>query len=384
MKFFHLSDLHFGKQLHGYDTTELHRDFIAQTAEYARKENPDAILISGDIYDKSVPSATAMTLLDELLVALRGYTILIIAGNHDSGERLRYGQRFLEENDIHISVLPPQSEGEHLKKIVLHDEYGDVNFYMLPFVKPGMVRSYLPEEAAEGEEAVIKKLIDVENVDRESRNVILSHQFYVNCGNKPETCDSEQSVTMVGGLDAIDISVLDPFDYAALGHIHGAQSIGKECYRYCGTPLKYSVSEADHNKSITVVTMGKKGDEPDIKVIPIKAKKDVKRIKGTLREIIESADENTRHDFVSITITDEDIPDKVKDILEGYFDNILEIIIDNKRSRQILEEEIPDLRQMTPYESFAAFFSETAGREMDEMEDKLFREILTEVGEVRE
>lgn len=384
MKFFHLSDLHFGKQLHGYDITELHRDFIAQTAEYARKENPDAILISGDIYDKSVPSATAMTLLDELLVALRGYTILIIAGNHDSGERLRYGQRFLEENDIHISVLPPQSEGEYLKKIVLHDEYGDVNFYMLPFVKPGMVRSYLPEEAAEGEEAVIKKLIDVENVDRESRNVILSHQFYVNCGNKPETCDSEQSVAMVGGLDAIDISVLDPFDYAALGHIHGAQSIGKECYRYCGTPLKYSVSEADHNKSITVVTMGKKGDEPDIKVIPIKAKKDVKRIKGTLREIIESADENSKHDFVSITITDEDIPDKVKDILEGYFDNILEIIIDNKRSRQILEEEIPDLRQMTPYESFAAFFSETAGREMDEMEDKLFREILIEVGEVKE
>ena len=384
MKFFHLSDLHFGKQLHGYDITELHRDFIAQTAEYARKENPDAILISGDIYDKSVPSAAAMTLLDELLVALRGYTILIIAGNHDSGERLRYGQRFLEENDIHISVLPPQSEGEHLKKIVLHDEYGDVNFYMLPFVKPGMVRSYLPEEAAEGEEAVIKKLIDVENVDRESRNVILSHQFYVNCGNKPETCDSEQSVAMVGGLDAIDISVLDPFDYAALGHIHGAQSIGKECYRYCGTPLKYSVSEADHNKSITVVTMGKKGDEPDIKVITIRAKKDVKRIKGTLREIIESADENSKHDFVSITITDEDIPDKVKDILEGYFDNILEIIIDNKRSRQILEEEIPDLRQMTPYESFAAFFSETAGREMDEMEDKLFREILTEVGEVKE
>ena len=384
MKFFHLSDLHFGKQLHGYDITELHRDFIEQAAEYARKENPDAILISGDIYDKSVPSAAAMTLLDELLVALRGYTVIIIAGNHDSGERLRYGQRFLEENDIHISVLPPQSEGEYLKKIVLHDEYGDVNFYMLPFIKQGMVRSYLPEEASEGEEAVIKRLIDVENVDRESRNVILSHQFYVNCGNKPEICDSEQSVAMVGGLDAVDISVLDLFDYAALGHIHGAQSIGKECYRYCGTPLKYSVSEAAHNKSITVVTMGKKGDEPDIKVIPIKAKRDVKRIKGTLREIIERADENSKHDFVSITITDEDIPDKVKDILEGYFDNILEIIIDNKRSRQILEEEIPDLRQMTPYESFAAFFSETAGREMDEMEDKLFREILTEVGEVRE
>lgn len=384
MKFFHLSDLHFGKQLHGYDLTELHRDFIKQLSECAIEENPDAILISGDIYDKSVPSASAMTLLDELLVALKGYTVLIIAGNHDSAERLKYGQKFLEENNIHISVMPPQSEEERLKKVTLYDEFGEVNFYMLPFIKPGMVRTFMPEEASLGEEAVIKKLLDVEKVDKESRNVILSHQFYVNCGNSPKLCESEQSVAIVGGLDAVDISVLSDFDYAALGHIHGAQKIGKECFRYCGTPLKYSVSEAGHEKSVTIVNIKEKGKEPEIRTIPIKHKRDVRKIKGSLKEIIESADEKVKQDYVSITITDEEIPDKVKDMLEGYYDNILEVIIDNIKNRKILEEEIPDLKQMTPYESFFAFFNEAAGREMDESEIKLFKDILKEIGEVEE
>lgn len=383
MKFFHLSDLHFGKQLHGYDLTELHREFINQVAECALAEKPDAILISGDIYDKSVPSASAMTLLDELLVALRGYTVLIIAGNHDSAERLRYGQKFLEENNIYISVMPPQSEDERLKKVTLTDEFGDVNFYLMPFIKPGMVRTFMPDEAGAGEEAVIRKLLSVEKIDKNSRNVILSHQFYVNCGKSPEICDSEQSVAIVGGLDAVDISVLEEFDYAALGHIHGAQQIGKECFRYCGTPIKYSVSEVSHNKSITVVEMNKKGEEPKIRTIPLRYKRDVRKIKGILKEIIESADEIIRHDYVSITITDEEIPDNVKDILEGYYDNILEIIIDSIRNREIMEEEIPDLKQMTPREAFAAFFNEVAGRNMDDDEIDFLNDILLEIGEVQ-
>ena len=383
MKFFHLSDLHVGKQLHGYDLTELHREFINQVAECALAEKPDAILISGDIYDKSVPSASAMTLLDELLVALRGYTVLIIAGNHDSAERLRYGQKFLEENNIYISVMPPQSEDERLKKVTLADEFGDVNFYLMPFIKPGMVRTFMPDEAAAGEEAVIRKLLSVEKIDKNSRNVILSHQFYVNCGKSPEICDSEQSVAIVGGLDAVDISVLEEFDYAALGHIHGAQQIGKECFRYCGTPIKYSVSEVSHNKSITVVEMNKKGEEPKIRTIPLRYKRDVRKIKGTLKEIIESSDEIIRHDYVSITITDEEIPDNVKDILEGYYDNILEIIIDSIRNREIMEEEIPDLKQMTPREAFAAFFNEVAGRNMDDDEIDFLNDILLEIGEVQ-
>lgn len=383
MKFFHLSDLHFGKQLHGYDLTELHREFINQVAECALAEKPDTILISGDIYDKSVPSASAMTLLDELLVALRGYTVLIIAGNHDSAERLRYGQKFLEENNIYISVMPPQSEDERLKKVTLTDESGDVNFYLMPFIKPGMVRTFMPDEAGAGEEAVIRKLLSVEKIDKNSRNVILSHQFYVNCGKSPEICDSEQSVAIVGGLDAVDISVLEDFDYAALGHIHGAQKIGRECFRYCGTPIKYSVSEVSHNKSITVVEMNKKGEEPKIRTIPLRYKRDVRKIKGTLKEIIESSDEIIRHDYVSITITDEEIPDNVKDILEGYYDNILEIIIDSIRNREIMEEEIPDLKQMTPGEAFAAFFNEVAGRNMDDDEIDFLNEILLEIGEVQ-
>lgn len=379
MKFFHLSDLHFGRQLHGYDLTAEHRNFISQLVGYIEKEKPDAVLVSGDIYDKSVPSAAAMTLLDEFLMALDGVAILIIAGNHDSAERLKYGQSFLEKHNIYISVMPPQCEESRLKKVTFKDEYGDIDIYMLPFIKPGMVRIFMPEEASEGEQAVISKLIERENIDFNHRNVIMSHQFYINGNITPYRCESEQKTIGVGGTDAVDINILKDFDYAALGHIHGAQYVGEEKFRYCGTVLKYSVSEAVHEKSITVVELGSKKDGVHIRTLPVNALRDVKKIEGSLAEVIKASNEESRKDYISITLTDDDIPEQVKELLEAYFSNILEIIIDNKRTRKILDDDIADFKELSPYEAFRAFFIETAGREMDESEDKAIKEIIDEV-----
>ena len=285
---------------------------------------------------------------------------------------------FLEKHNIYISVMPPQSEDERLEKVILEDEYGKACFYMLPFIKPGMVRHFMPDEAAAGEQAVIQALLAKEDIDYTQRNIILSHQFYKNGSSMPQVCGSEQKPVSVGGTDAIDISVLKDFDYAALGHIHGAQPVGEEKSRYCGTPIKYSVSEAKHNKSITVVEAGDKKDGIHIRELPVTPLHDVLEFKGKLKDAIAMANEKNRQDYISITLTDDDIPEMVKDQLEAYFDNILEIIADNTRTRQILSEDVADFKELSPYEAFEAFFKETAGREMDGQESLLIQEIIEE------
>lgn len=383
MKFFHLSDLHFGKQLHGYDLYQEQQEFISQLCSYLKSEKPDVVLISGDIYDRAVPASSAVSLLDKLLVVLEDVTVLIIAGNHDCADRLRYGKSFLEKHNIHISVMPPQKEGDKLKKVVLNDEYGKISFYMLPFLKPGMVRHFMPDEASYGEQAVIAKLLANEDIDYSERNIILTHQFYVNGSVMPVMCGSELRPVSVGGTDAVDISVLDGFDYAALGHIHSTQRVMEEKFRYCGTPLKYSVSEASQNKSITVVEIGAKADGVHINTLPIKTKRDVLKLYGSLKDILAASNKSNRQDYVSITLTDDDIPEMVKEQIEPYFENILEIIVDNKRTRQILNEDVADFKELTPYEAFGAFFKEVSGRVMDEQEDRLIKEIISEVTEMR-
>ena len=382
MRFFHLSDLHFGKQLHGYDLEEEQRDFIARLKSYREKYRPDVILVSGDIYDKSVPSAASMTILDDFLVSLNDTPAIIIAGNHDSVERLNYAGTFLEKHNIYISVLPPKSDEEYMKKITFKDEYGNVNFYLLPFIKPGMVRQFMPEDAAQGEQAVIKALIDREKLNLSERNVILSHQFYVNMGVMPQTSESESIVA--GGLGAVEISVLSDFDYGALGHIHRPQKVGSENFRYCGTPIKYSVSEANQEKSIVMVDMGAKEEKLNITLLPLEPLRDVVKFTGTLNEIIKSAAETDRGNYISITLTDEDTPVNAKEKLEAYFDNILEINVDNTLMRNIYREELSDIRELQPDEAFKAFFSEIKKREMNRDEEKLLAEILDEVQEVNE
>ncbi len=384
MKLFHLSDLHLGKQLHGYSLLEEQRDILNQIITQAEAEKPDALLLCGDIYDRSVPSGEAMTLFDEFLVAVTQLPfqlpVCVIAGNHDSPERLNYANSFLRAHDIHVSVLPPQSEEERLQKVQLQDEQGVVNVYLLPFLRPGMVRHYMAEEAAEGEERIIRAIIEREKINRNERNVLLSHQFYVNQGTEPQRCDSEQVRANVGGLDAVDINAVEDFDYVALGHIHGGQNIGSKKIRYCGTPLQYSVSEAGQEKSITVVELGEKGCEPQIRYIPFEHKRNVRKLRGGLMELIEAA-KKYGEDYVSITFTEEEVPGNLKALLEPYYPGILEIQVDNARSRHILQENqgTDNYDELEPGEMFARFFEETQGRKLTEEETNVFQEILGHV-----
>ena len=380
MKFFHLSDLHIGKQLHRYNLKEDQQVILKEVITYAKELRPDAIVIAGDIYDKSVPSAEAVNVFDEFLTALSEITpeipILIISGNHDSPDRLKYASEILKTHHIYLAGNVPERPEEHIEKVTLHDAYGEVDFYLLPFMKPAYVKNIFADGTPETYSDAVKEIIKREKIDyKDKRNVLVSHQFYV--GEKaesPETCDSE--VFSVGGIDNVDIGSVKEFDYVALGHLHGAQCIGKPEIRYCGTLLKYSVSESTQNKSLTVVTLKAKGEKPEIENYPLHPLRDVRKKKGTLDEIIKEFRETEKDDYISITLTDEIDPYKPKEQLERIFSHILEIRVDNQRTRTKLKEMDEELVMKDPFTSFAEFYKEMQGREMNGEEETIMKEIF--------
>lgn len=380
MKFFHLSDLHIGKQLHRYNLKEDQQVILKEVITYAKELRPDAIVIAGDIYDKSVPSAEAVNVFDEFLTDLSEITpeipILIISGNHDSPDRLKYASEILKRHHIYLAGNVPERPEEHIEKVTLHDAYGEVDFYLLPFMKPAYVKNIFVDGTPETYSDAVKEIIKREKIDyKDKRNVLVSHQFYV--GEKaesPETCDSE--VFSVGGIDNVDIGSVKEFDYVALGHLHGAQCIGKPEIRYCGTLLKYSVSESTQNKSLTVVTLKAKGEKPEIENYALHPLRDVRKKKGTLDEIIKEAQETEKDDYISITLTDEIDPYKPKEQLERIFSHILEIRVDNQRTRTKLKEMDEELVMKDPFTSFAEFYKEMQGREMNGEEETIMKEIF--------
>lgn len=392
MRFFHLSDLHIGKHLHLYNLTQDQKYILKQIVEKAQEYHPDAIVIAGDIYDKSVPSGEAYQLFDEFLNNLAeikpSIPILIIAGNHDSQERLQYASSFLERHQIYIATKPPQEEDEHLKKITLTDSYGEVDFYLFPFTKPGYVRHLFPQEEVTDYEKAYELMLKREEIDPSRRSVLVAHQFFVNQGQKPEVCDSEQMNINVGGLDSIDIRVISDFDYVAAGHIHGPQSLGNGRVRYCGTPLKYSVSEERHNKSITLVTLEEKGREPLIETIPLSVLHDVRRLKGTLDELLNAKEEQFCEDYISIILTDEKELYRPKDILSEVYPHILEITVDNTRTRNIFDDlqeggydaEDGMEKLQSPLEAFREFYQLMQQQPLSKTEEAVIAEILDEAG----
>ena len=399
MKLFHLSDLHIGKLLCGYSLRENQERVLSRIVAYAQEEHPDAILICGDIYDKSAPSGEAYVMFDRFLEALSEIRpripVLIIAGNHDSPERLSYASAFLEKHSIYLSVFPPVREDEYLKKITLEDEYGPVDFYLLPFLKPGYLRPLLPEGSAFSYEEAVRFLLSREKIDPGRRNVILSHQFYTAGQSEPETCDSEIAVAMAGGLDRIDISVLDAFDYAALGHLHGSQKVGRMSTRYCGTPYKYSVSEEHHHKAVTVVELGKKGEEPQLRFLPLSGLQDVRRLRGTLDEVLAAAESGAPspsagqpsvsgvcHDFVSVTITDEQEPYRIRERLEERYDHLLELRVDNARTRaRMAESGIENDPAPEPMEAFRQFYETVNHTPLPEEGERIMKRLIREIQE---
>ena len=399
MKLFHLSDLHIGKLLCGYSLKENQERVLSQIVACAQEEHPDAILICGDIYDKSAPSGEAYVMFDRFLEALSEIRpripVFIIAGNHDSPERLSYASAFLEKHSIYLSVFPPVREDEYLKKITLEDEYGPVDFYLLPFLKPGYLRPLLPEGSAFSYEEAVRFLLSREKIDSGRRNVILSHQFYMAGQSEPETCDSEVAVAMAGGLDRIDISVLDAFDYAALVHLHGSQKVGRMSARYCGTPYKYSVSEEHHHKAVTVVELGKKGEEPQLRFLPLSGLQDVRRLRGTLEEVLEAAESaapspsagqpsvsGVCHDFVSVTITDEQEPYRIRERLEERYDHLLELRVDNARTRaRMAESGTENDPAPEPMEAFRQFYETVNHTPLPEEGERIMKRLIREIQE---
>ena len=280
MKFIHLSDLHLGKRVNEISMTDDQSYILTQIIDIINAEHPDAVVIAGDVYDKSVPPAEAVTLFDGFLCRLaeRKLPVLIISGNHDSPERLAFGGRLMEGAGIHLS---PVYDGK-VEPVTLSDSHGDVHFWLLPFVKPAHVKRYFPDAGIESYTDALRTAVEHMGVDFTARNVLVTHQFVTGAA----TCESEE--ISVGGSDNVDISVFGGFDYVALGHLHGPQNILSNRIRYCGTPLKYSFSEAGHHKSVTVVELGEKGSL-HLQTIPLNPRHDLREIRGTFAELTDKS-----------------------------------------------------------------------------------------------
>ena len=379
MKFFHLSDLHIGKQLHLYSLKEEQKAVLNEIIQYAEKEKPQAIVIAGDVYDKSVPSAEAVAVFDEFIRNLSELSlkIFVISGNHDSPERLEFAGSLLEKQGLYIAGLPPVKETDRIKKVVLCDEEGEVCFWLLPFLKPSYVRGIFPEKENLSYTEAVKMLLEREEMDLSVRNVLVTHQFFTASGKEPLRSDSE--TVYVGGVGNVDISAVQNFDYVAMGHIHKAQSVGEERFRYCGTPLKYSAGESGDTKTLTAVTLGKKGEDVKIETLPLQPMRDVQQLKGRFEELIRLGTE----DYVSLTLTDEKMPYQPREQLEKVFPNILELKVENTRTKREISGFLKEAEQAEPCVLFENFYEEIHGISMTEEERQLVREILEKVQEDR-
>lgn len=382
MKFFHLSDLHIGLKLFNRDLREDQEYILKQIIQLAAKEEPDAILIAGDIYDKAVPSAEAVEVFDHfiasLTAALPDAAIMMISGNHDSGQRINCFRSVLSRQNVHMIGLPPRTEEEHIQKVVLADVYGDVNFYLLPFVRPSVVRKIVGGDENGNNLSyndTLHRLISRERIDETARNVLVSHQFYLPAGKKAEDVERMDSeVRTVGNIDQVWSDILEGFDYAALGHIHKPMKVGGERFRYCGTPLACSVSEAGQEKGVILVEMKEKG-KTEIKVLPLHPLRQVRLIRGNLEDVLKQR----CGDYVSVILTDQTDLDlfDMQDRIRNCFPHLLEIRREYQPkadySVAISQEKMPD-----PFELCCAFL-----KEADEEEKGLLQDVIHTVLEVK-
>ena len=376
MKLIHLSDLHLGKRLNEFSLLEDQAFILMKILNVIDEERPDAVLIAGDVYDKSVPSAEAVELFDDFLVRLaeRRLQVFVISGNHDSPERLAFGGRLMDASGVHLS---PVYNG-HVKPLTLKDAFGSVNIYMLPFVKPGHVRRFFPDKKIETYTDALAVAIEDMHPDFSQRNVLLAHQFVTGA----ERSESEE--LSVGGLDNVDASVFDGFDYVALGHIHGPQNVASARIRYCGTPLKYSFSEAKHVKSVTVAELGEKG-ALQLRSAALVPKRDMTELRGRYEELMSrSFYENTgyQEDYVHITLTDEeDIPEAMAR-LRVVYPNLMKMDYDNRRTRYMAQIDGADVAEKkSPLELFSEFYEKQNGTGPSEEQEALLSTLIEAIWE---
>lgn len=377
MRFIHLSDLHIGKRVNEVSMLEDQEYILREILGIIENEKPNAVLLAGDIYDKSVPSAEAVTLLDDFLCKLaeRRIPVLIISGNHDSPERLAFGSRLLRLGGVHIA---PVYNGT-VTPITLKDEYGEVHFWPLPFLKPAHVRRFYPDETIESTADACRVAVRHMGIDPGQRNVLLAHQFVTGAA----TCESEEF--SVGGSDNVDASVFSDFDYVALGHIHGPQNIGDHRVRYCGTPLKYSFSEAGHNKSVTVAELGKKGDLT-LRTLPLTPLHDLRELRGSFAQLTDKAfyAGQTVDDHLHLILTDEeDVPEAVG-WLRTIYPNLMKLSYDNTRTRtdQVIGS-VEDLKRKSPLQLFEELYEKQNNKPMSEEQRAFARELIEELQDLQ-
>lgn len=377
MKFMHLSDLHIGKRVNEFSMLEDQKYILSQILLLAEEERPDGVFLAGDLYDKPVPPAEAVQLLDSFLTRLARMDVPVFAvsGNHDSPERVSFGARLLSSRGVYLS---PVYDGA-VEKVSLTDAYGEVQVHLLPFIKPAVVRHVFEEEEINSYQDAVRSAVSHMAIDPQVRNVLIAHQFVTGAAR----CESEE--ILVGGLDNVDASVFDPFDYVALGHIHSPQHVGREAVRYCGTPLKYSFSEAGQEKSVTVLELLEKGNV-EIRKFPLKPLRDMRKIRGSYLEVTaRSFYEGTNtEDYVQITLTDEeDVPDGLQK-LRVIYPNLMRLEYDNKRTRNNGDVAGADsVEQKSELELCGEFYELQNNQPMNEKQEAFVRDLIQDIQEKR-
>lgn len=375
MKFFHISDLHLGKRVNEFSMLDDQWDILQKIVVLVKEHKPDAVFIAGDVYDKSMPIVEAVQLLDRFLVWLNelGITVFIVSGNHDNAERVAFGADLLKNSSVHIV----QSYNGKMSPVTLSDRYGDIYIWMLPYLKPVLVRKHFPDRDVISYSDALSAAISNADLDTSKRNVLIAHQFVTGA-----TTSGTEEIT-IGGLENVDGSIFDGFDYVALGHIHRPQQIGRETLRYCGTPLKYAFSEAGHTKSITVVDMVNKG-EVNVSELPLVPLHDMREIRGTYNEIMNrnSYRGTNTDDYIRIVLTDEqDEPDAMAK-LRNVYPNLMRLEYDNRRTQAVSSlVAVASTDKKTPSQLYGELFEMQNGHPMSEEQSNFVTNLFNEIWE---
>ncbi|MDT3844378.1 MAG: exonuclease SbcCD subunit D [Bacillota bacterium] len=384
MKLLHLGDLHLGKSLGDFDLTEDQKYILDQIRKLVEKEKIDAVLIAGDVYDKSIPSEAATRLLDRFLSELssQGVKTYMISGNHDSDDRLNFGSTLFEKNRVFIySVF----DG-HLRKYVLNDGDTEVNIYLLPFVKASQVRHYYPEAKIENYEDAVRTILADADIDRTKKNVLIAHQFVAGKGNDPVLGGSEGMGTQsVGLVERIGFDLFDAFDYVALGHIHSPQQVGRAEVRYSGSPLKYSLSEVNNEKSVPVITIDSRSGVT-VECIPLKPLRDLRHIKGTRNDLLKKENVTDPDDYLYVTLTDEEFVTDAMGIFQQIYPHTVKIDYDNSHTREIEQVDISQIAENRSFEDLIRDFYRQMynDREISAAEMDMMRTVAREAGVLHE
>ncbi len=382
MKFIHLSDLHIGLKLMNYDLREDQEYILTQITEICREQLPDAIVIAGDIYDKAIPSAEAVEVFDAFISALTkacpDSAIMMISGNHDSAPRVNCFRSVLSRQNVYMIGMPPQDPEEYIEQVTLYDSFGPVHFYLLPFVRPSMVKKIVGTDENGlnlSYNETLHRLIERERIEQTERNILVSHQFYLPSGAKAEDVERMDSeIRTVGNIDEVKADILAKFDYVALGHIHKPMKVGNDLYRYCGTPLACSVSEAGQQKGVILVELGQKG-EVTTEVLPLTPLRQVRRIEGELEDVLKEE----CGDYVSVCLTDKEDLNvlDLQDRLHRAFPRLLDIRRANIR-RADYSQPLDTEKDMDPFSLCCSFLGGTISDE----EKQLLQDVINAVTEV--